>query len=213
VAAGSWTPPSTRPTRLVLVRHGATRHSAERRFSGRNTLALDEHGVRQAQALAARAPSWRPVAIVSSPLVRTMQTADVIAAELGVEVTAVDDLAEVDFGEWEGRTFGEARASHPAELDAWLAAPDTAPPGGESFAQVGERVQRARDEIMRMHAGNTVVVVTHVTPIKTLLRLALDAPPIAMFRIHLDTASVSIVDYFDDGNCSVKLVNDTSHLD
>jgi probable phosphoglycerate mutase len=197
---------------VVLVRHGSTQHSAQRRFSGRNTLELDENGVRQAQALAQRAPSWKPVALISSPLVRTVQTADVIAAELGLPVTRLDDLAEVDFGAWEGATFAEARASHPAEMDAWLAAPDTAPPGGESFAQVAERVQRARDAITREHDGQTVVVVTHVTPIKTLLRLALDAPPVAMFRIHLDTASVSIVDYFADGNCSVKLVNDTSHL-
>jgi probable phosphoglycerate mutase len=213
VPAGNWVPPATGGSRLVLVRHGATRHSAERRFSGRNTLELDEHGVRQAQALAQRAPSWRPAAVVSSPLVRSMQTADVIAAELGLTVSTLDDLAEVDFGAWEGLTFGEARTSHPAELNAWLAAPDSAPPGGESFAQVADRVQRARKEILAAHAGDTVVVVTHVTPIKTLLRLALDAPPIAMFRIYLDTASVSIVDYFADGNCSVRLVNDTSHVD
>ena len=67
------------------------------------------------------------------------------------------NLAEVDFGAWEGLTIGEARTSHPAELDAWLAAPDSAPPGGESFAQVAGRVQRARDEIVRAHPDNTVL--------------------------------------------------------
>jgi len=213
VPAGSWVPPSSGGTRLVLVRHGATQHSLQRRFSGRNALELDERGVRQAQALAQRAPSWHGAAVISSPLVRCVQTADVIAAELGLPVTTDDDLTEADFGTWEGLTFAEARTSHPAELDAWLAAPETAPPGGESFTEVAARVQRARDRLVRDHAGATVLVVTHVTPIKTLLRLALDAPPIAMFRIHLDTASVSIVEYFADGNCSVRLVNDTSHLD
>ena len=62
------------------------------------------------------------------------------------------------------------------------------------------------------HPKSTVVVVTHVTPIKLLVCAALEAPPIALFRLHIDTASVSVVDYYDDGNMSVKLVNDTSHL-
>lgn len=101
---------------------------------------------------------------------------------------------------------------YPAELSAWLGSPDAAPPGGESFAEVGRRVRRARDAVIAAHAGHTVVVVTHVTPIKTLIRLALDAPPVSLFRIHLDTASVSSVEYFVDGNASVRLVNDTAHL-
>ena len=72
---------------------------------------------------------------------------------------------------------------------------------------------RARDEIVAAIPDGPAVVVTHVTPIKLLLRLALDAPPSALFRLHLDTASVSIVDYFSDGVSSVRLVNDTGHLD
>ena len=74
-------------------------------------------------------------------------------------------------------------------------------------------MRRARGELIASHPGPTVVVVSHVTPIKTLLRLALDAPVTAHVpRMHLDTASVSIVDYFADGTPSVRLVNDTSHL-
>jgi probable phosphoglycerate mutase len=209
--APSWTPPSTRATRLVLVRHGATAHSAAMRFSGRNALPLDEGGRAQAAALAAR--DFGAVdAIVSSPLLRTAQTAEAIAGPLQLPVETVDDLIETDFGTWEGLTFAEARAEGAAQLDAWLASPDTAPPGGESFATVGRRVRRGRDAVLAAHPGETVVVVSHVTPIKTLLRFALDAPPSAMFRLHLDTASVSIVDYYADGNSSVRLVNDTSHL-
>ena len=210
VPAPTWSPPTSKPTRLVLVRHGSTQHSAERRFSGRNELELTAEGIVQAQALAARAKDWGASAVVSSPLVRTMQTARFIADELGLSVTADDDFAETDFGAWEGRTFAEARESHPDELTAWLGAPDTAPPGGESFADVAQRVRRGRDRVIREHPDKVVVVVSHVTPIKTLVRLALDAPPISMFRIHLDTASVSIVDYYADGNASVRLVNSTS---
>lgn len=209
-----WVPPSSPPTRLVLVRHGATEHSAERRFSGRNELPLVEVGERQAAALAARAAvSFADAAaVVSSPLRRAVQTAEAIAGTLGLDVVTNGDLAEVDFGAWEGLTFGAARTANPAELTDWLASPDVAPPGGESFSALARRVRRGRDAVIGGYPGRTVVVVSHVSPIKTLLRLALDAPPVSMYRIHLDTASVSIIDYFADGNCSVRLVNDTSHL-
>jgi ribonuclease H / adenosylcobalamin/alpha-ribazole phosphatase len=206
-----WAPPSGARTRLILVRHGSTEHSAAMRFSGRNDLPLDEAGRRQAKALAAR-PFGPVAAIVSSPLRRTLETAQVIADALRLDVEPVDDLAETDFGAWEGLTFAEARDRDGAQLDAWLAGPEAAPPGGESFAAVSRRVRRGRDAVLAARPGEVVVVVTHVTPIKQLVLLALGAPPSAMFRLHLDTASVSIVDYFPDGNCSVRLVNDTSHL-
>jgi ribonuclease H / adenosylcobalamin/alpha-ribazole phosphatase len=208
-----WTLPDEAPTRLILVRHGATEHSAAKRFSGRNDLALDDVGERQAAALAARATTFGAVgAVVSSPLRRARQTAEVIAAALSADLEANDDLAEVDFGAWEGLTFDEVQREYPDELSAWLASPDVAPPQGESFAAAARRVRRGRDAVIAAHPGRTVVLVTHVTPIKTLLRLALDAPPVSLFRIHLDTASVSTIDYYADGNCSVRLVNDTSHL-
>ena len=209
--AASWVPPTGPPTRLVLVRHGATAHSAERRFSGRNDLPLDDAGEQQAAALARR--SYGDVAaVVSSPLRRAVQTAEAIAAPLGVPVEIVDGLIETDFGAWEGLTFAEAYAKFPDEVDRWRASPDAAPPDGESFAEVGRRVRRARESVLAAHPAATVLAVTHVTPIKSLIRLALDAPPSALFRMHLDTASVSIVDYLDNGESSVRLFNDTSHL-
>lgn len=212
VAAPSWVPPAGLATRLLLVRHGSTEHSAERRFSGRNALPLNEAGEAQAGALAARLASSGASAVVTSPLLRCVQTADAIAARLGVAVETVDGLAEVDFGAFEGLTAADAQKRYPDEYAAWLGSPDVAPPGGESFAVLASRVRRAREAVLAGHPEQTVVVVSHVTPIKTLVRLALDAPPAALFRIHLDTASLSRVDYFADGSSSLRLFNDTSHL-
>ncbi|HZC69688.1 MAG TPA: bifunctional RNase H/acid phosphatase [Jatrophihabitans sp.] len=210
-AAPGWAGASGRPSRLVLVRHGTTEHSVEKRFSGRNALPLDELGRSQAAALATR--SYGDVAaVVSSPLPRAAQTAEAIASPLGLPVEVIDDLAETDFGAWEGMTFAQIRASDPEALNAWLASPEQAPPGGESFDAVGRRVRRAREKILAAHPESTTVVVSHVTPIKLLIRFALDAPASMLFRLELDTASVSIVDYYADGNASVRLVNDTSHL-
>ncbi|MGH8861616.1 MAG: histidine phosphatase family protein [Jatrophihabitantaceae bacterium] len=208
----SWAPPSGPRTRLVLVRHGATVHSHDRRFSGRNDLPLDEAGERQAAALAKR-PFGDIAAIVTSPLRRARQTAEVIAAALDAPVSVEEAFAELDFGAFEGLTPGEARERYPDEMIAWRASPEAAaPPGGESFADLAHRVWRGRDAVVAHHPDATVLVVSHVSPIKILVRAALDAPPASVYHMHLDTASVSSVDYLGDGSATLRLFNDTSHL-
>ena len=131
----------------------------------------------------------------------------------GLDVRVEDGLRETDFGAWEGLTFAEVQERYGDDLTAWLASPKAAPTGGgESFATVARRVAAARDRILKHSAGRTVLVVTHVTPIKTLVRLALGAPPESLFRMELSAASLSAVAYYADGNASVRLLNETSHL-
>lgn len=211
--SGSWTKPTVTPTRLYLVRHGTTAHSHEGRFSGHNDLELDDHGQAQAAALARRASSLPDVvAIISSPILRTRQTAAAIAGALDLPVEIVDEFAEVNFGEWDGLSFRELRKAHPDEMAAWFASADVAPPGGESMAAAAARVRRGRDDVLARYRDQHIVVVTHVSPIKSLVRDVLDAPDSSLYRMHLDTASVSIIDYFADGAASLRLFNDTSHL-
>jgi ribonuclease H / adenosylcobalamin/alpha-ribazole phosphatase len=209
----SWAPPAEPGTRLILVRHGDTPYSGELRFCGSTDVPLTPLGEQQAAALAARAPAFGEVAaVVSSPLQRARRTAELIASAVGVPVGVDAQLAELDFGAWEGLTVDEAQALDPDAFARWLSSPDAAPPGGEPFA-AARRYRRARDAVIAANPGRTSVVVAHVTPIKTIVRLALDAPPAALFRMHLDLASVSIVDYPADGSASMRLFNDTSHLD
>ncbi|MFD6435088.1 bifunctional RNase H/acid phosphatase [Streptomyces venezuelae] len=203
------------PATFVLLRHGETPLTPEKRFSGSggSDPALSDVGREQAERVAAALAARGTVqAIVSSPLKRCQETAHTVAARLGLDVHLEDGLRETDFGAWEGLTFGEVRERSPEELNAWLASPDAAPPGGESFAEVTRRVSAARDRLTRAYAGRTVLLVTHVTPIKTLVRLALGAPPESLFRMELSAASVSAVAYYADGNASLRLLNDTSHL-
>ncbi|MCX4449418.1 bifunctional RNase H/acid phosphatase [Streptomyces sp. NPDC087866] len=204
------------PATLVLLRHGETALTPQKRFSGSGgtdpelSAAGRDQAARAAGAFAALGTVQE---IVSSPLRRCRETAGAVAARLGLEVRIEDGLRETDFGAWEGLTFGEVKERYAADLDAWLASPDAAPTGGgESFAEVARRVAVARDGLITRYAGRTVLVVTHVTPIKTLVRLALGAPPEALFRMELSAASVSSVAYYADGNASVRLLNDTSHL-
>ncbi len=151
-------------------------------------------------------------AVVSSPLRRARSTAGAVAAAAGLDVVADDDLVETDFGRWDGRTFAEVLQSWPAEHAAWLADGAVAPPGGESVNQVARRVRKVRDRLLAAYPGRTVVVVSHVTPIKLLVCSALGAPASSLFRVHLDTASLSTVDWYPDGPAVVRLLNDTSHL-
>ncbi|KUN54552.1 acid phosphatase [Streptomyces avermitilis] len=204
------------PATFVLLRHGETPLTPQKRFSGSggSDPALSDVGRRQAELVgAALAARGTIQAVVSSPLARCRETAGIVAARLGIEVSVEEGLRETDFGAWEGLTFGEVRERHPEDMNAWLADPEAEPTGGgESFAAVARRVATTRDKLLAAYAGRTVLLVSHVTPIKTLVRLALDAPPQSLFRMELSAASVSAVAYYADGNASVRLLNDTSHL-
>ncbi|OLE22903.1 MAG: bifunctional RNase H/acid phosphatase [Catenulispora sp. 13_1_20CM_3_70_7] len=180
------------PTTLILLRHGATALTAEKRFSGAGDPEL--------------------VDTVASPLARTRQTAQTAADALGLPVSLDEGFRETDFGLWDGHTFGEVRERWPAEMQAWLNSPSVAPPKGESFDAVTARVLAARDSLLKHYARRTVLVVSHVTPIKTLIRDALGAPPEALYAMELSAASLSVVTYYGDGRSSLRLFNDTAHL-
>ncbi|MCX5258686.1 bifunctional RNase H/acid phosphatase [Streptomyces canus] len=217
VAAPGWAPADMgAPATFVLLRHGETPLTPQKRFSGSGgtdpslSAVGREQAERAAEALARRGTIQH---ILASPLTRTRQTAAAVAERLGIEVTVEDGLIETDFGAWEGLTFGEVRERYPDDLNTWLSDPEAEPTGGgESFAATATRIAATRDKLVAAYAGRTVLLVTHVTPIKTFVRLALGAPPESLFRMELSAASMSAVAYYADGNASVRLLNDTSHL-
>ncbi len=215
------------PTRFVLVRHAATAHTADGRYSGRTDVALSGAGRTQAERLAERlagelggpaAPTTSPlklggpIALTTSPLKRCLETAATVATGLGLDVRPDPDLAECDFGRWDGRTFAEARDGWPDEHAAWLASTAVAPPGGESFDAVAVRVRRFVDRARVAHPGTTLVVVSHAAPLKLFLRDALSSGPAVLHALVLDPTGVSVVDIWPDGGAVVPRVNDTCHL-
>lgn len=201
------------PTRVLLLRHGQSPLSAARRYSGRGDPELTELGVAQADAAAGAITGRHDVgAVVSSPLRRARATAAPLAERAGLDVTTDERFTETDFGAWEGLTFPEAAERDPEIHRAWLSDSSVAPPGGESFDSVAERVRGGLDALLAAHAGATVALVSHVTPIKMVLRHALDAGPPILYRLHLDLACLSVVEFFPDGGASVRLVNETSYL-
>ncbi len=207
-----WALAEGQPTTTILLRHGQTEFSTERRFAGRGDIALTDNGRMQAAATAARLAARRIDAIVTSPLQRARRTAEAVAAATGAPLAVDDGLVEADFGKWEGLTFGAAAQRWPGEMSAWLASADVAPPGGESLADAARRVLAALDRLLAAHQRETLLLVSHVTPIKTLACRALLAPPAALFRIHLDVASLTEIDWFADGPALLRSLNDTTHL-
>lgn len=198
-----WSPPTGAPTTLVLVRHGVTEHTAAKRFSGGlggDNPPLSEEGRAQARAAAQwlAALGDRVDAVLSSPVRRTRETAEVVAAALDLPVSEEPGFAEMEFGSWDGLTFLEVAERYQAGLDAWLGSLEVPPPGGESFRQVEERVLAGLDRVLEEHAGRTVVVVSHVTPIKTLVAHAMGAPLDAVFRMELSPASISVVSFYPE---------------
>ena len=208
--ARGWSPDSV-PTTVVLVRHGVTPHTLEKRFSGglaSSNPGLSDEGRAQIRAAA----DWlspiadRVDAVVASPVRRTLESAEILAEALGRPVEVEPGFAEMEFGSWDGMTFAEVGEQHPDDLKKWLGSTVVAPPGGESFQVVQERVLAGLDRLLETHAGKTVVVVSHVTPIKVLVAAAVDAPLEAVFRMELSPASVTVLSWYGD-RPSMRLYN------
>ena len=203
------------PTMTLLARHGATELSLQKRFSGSggHDAPLAPLGEAQAEALAREIVARGGVdAIVTSPLLRTRQTAAIVALHTGASVDVEDGLAECAFGEWDGLTFAEVQERWPAELTAWLASTDVAPPGGESFSECRDRVDAARRSVLTRHAGQRLVVVSHVTPIKLITGICVDAPLSSLYRMELTPCSITTIAWFPDGNSSLFGFAESAHL-
>ncbi len=204
------------PTVTLLGRHGATEFSLEKRFSGRGgyDAPLAPVGIQQAEALAREIAERGGVdAIVCSPLLRTKQTAQIVADRTGASIEVEEGIAECAFGEWDGFTFAEVAERWPRELNEWLGSTDVAPPGGESFADCRDRVDAARRRILAQHGGRRVALISHVTPIKIMTGISVDAPlASSLYRMELSPCSLTTIAWFPDGNRSLFGFAESAHL-
>ena len=204
---------SKAPTRVFLVRHGATVLTAEDRFAGATNVQLSDEGRSQAGRLAQRLASENISVVYASPLDRTVETASIIAAPHKLEIQKRDGLREISHGHWEELTRKEVDAKYPEEALMWDKDPYTfAPSGGESGLAVTARALPALLDIVRAHPGGTILVVSHKATIRLLLSSLLGFDP-RRFRDNLDQSpcALNIVDFKDLTRARLTLFNDTSH--
>ncbi len=208
---------AARPTRFVLVRHGEAGGNRELRYLGTTDSPLTERGFAQAQQLAAAVRIFAPATLYSSPLARARATAEAIAAATGLAVAIEDDLREQSFGGWEMLTHAEVLLRDRERLAAWESGADVAPPDGESLVAVRERALRLAERLAARHPGETVALVSHVSPIKALICAALELPPVGAMRMWLDPASICVLDWRvrTDGQLAgtLRVFNAIAHLD
>jgi alpha-ribazole phosphatase len=190
---------------ILFVRHGETEANKQRLALGRADPPLTEHGAAQAAALAQRLQAEGFAVVRTSPLRRARETAAAIAAAAGAELVVDDRLIELDYGEWDTRSFKDLP---PAELARWRTDPSFAPPGGESLQAVTARIAAFCTELL---PGPKVIAVSHVSPIKAAVTWALGASEVLGWRMFLDLASITRIGGRDE-TPSLVGYNDTSHL-
>ena len=211
-------------TTLILVRHGRTALTESRKISGgtgenpdlSDAGKQDARQVAEELALVGSSGNFgylaKPVSVVHSPVARALQTAQAIGNRLSLPLVAEADLAEIGFGDWDGLTNEEVFTGFEEQYGAWRGSFEVAPPNGESLKDFDARIKRAFDKILSSYAGQTVVVVAHVMPIRALLRIANDSSVAGFWRPNIGPASISIARYFGHEAAEVICMNSTSHL-
>jgi probable phosphoglycerate mutase len=208
-------------TRIILVRHGQTEWNRIERFRGRADVPLNETGLDQAEATGRRiAAEWRPAAIYSSPLSRAVKTAEAIAKHVAFSTGSKQclpvyihaGLADIDYGQWQGLTPGEAHARWPEVINTWYHAPHTACiPGGETLDDVRARTMAAVNELAMRYVGQTFVLVSHTVINRVILLGVLGLGNERFWHLRQDTGAINVFEADDDDFTLVSL-NETCHL-
>lgn len=204
-------------TKVILVRHGQTLWNLELKYQGHCDIPLTDKGLHQAELAADRLKAEKVSAVYASDLDRAFKTAECIATKHNLSVTAIPELREINFGDWEGMTFAaitDPINSHwSAEMSKVFSHPgDAQIPGGENFVEVKERAMIALNKLVAAHPNQTIVIVSHGGTIRTLLCGILDIDLNNLWKIKQDNTAINMLEYYDD-KVFVSLVNDVHHLD
>jgi phosphoserine phosphatase len=200
-------------TKILLTRHGHVEGINPARFRGRQPLALTAQGRAEAEALAWRiAGTWKTARIYTSPMERSVKTAEAIARACKLAAAeARDDLNDIDYGAWQFKTFTDAKAEDPALFAAWFATPQLVRfPDGESLQNLAARTADALRYMLSRHARDTIVIVGHDSVNRALLLQLLDVPLSAYWRIEQSPCCLNEIDV-ENGEVRIRRINETRH--
>ena len=202
-------------TTIFLIRHGETPLTPQKKFSGDGPLnpELTEQGLAQAELVAKAVSKLNPEIIISSPLKRTRQTADAISRVTGLPVNYDTAWLECSFGIWDGMSIAEVKEKYPADYHSWISSTAFAPPQGESYDEVAERIDDALEAILAIYPGQRVAVVTHNGTIKTAAKLVIGAQNDSIFHIDVSPCSITTISMWpSDGLRALRSLNEQAHL-
>jgi len=201
-------------TTVILARHGECKGNRDGLFRGRSDLPLNEQGRVQAKALASALSSFSLSRIFSGPLSRAVETGEAISGVNGAPLEIRHGFNNMALGKWENRNKSEIEQEFPEEWRLWLACPERLHlEGAETLSDVQRRSYANLNALVGKHRGETFAVVTHRAVLKPLLAAALGIQEPYFWKMHIDTASYSILSHEKErGYCLVSL-NQTSHLE
>ena len=200
-------------TKILLIRHGHVEGIKPERFRGRAPLDLTELGRAEAQAVARRVGgTWKPSKIYTSPMGRCIETGAAIAKACGTPTEISDDLTDINYGDWQFKTFDE-KNQNLALFAAWFATPHLIRfPNGESLQDLAARAANALRLMLARHPDDTIVLVGHDSVNRALLMQLIDQPLSAYWRIAQSPCCLNEID-ITGGKISVQRVNETAHLE
>jgi broad specificity phosphatase PhoE len=197
--------------RIYLLRHGETDWNQRKLFRGHSEIGLSEKGRGQAVA-AARALADKDItAILTSPAVRSLETARICSQELELEYTKTDSLADPDCGLWTGKDMEEVRKNHPHEFSMmWISPSNFGFPGGESVVEVAERVSAFLSDL-DVEVHENLLLITHNFIFQVFTMLILESPLDSLYKVEMANGAIS--EYVRDGQ-AIKMIrmNDRHHL-
>ncbi|NQU95018.1 MAG: alpha-ribazole phosphatase [Candidatus Omnitrophica bacterium] len=197
--------------KLILIRHGETDYTTQRKYCGHENIPLNAQGIKQAKRLRSRLKNIQIDAIYSSDLLRAFETAKLVFPDM--QVTRTEKLREINFGEFSGLTFADVESKYPGTYKAWIENPESVKiPNGESLPDLARRVDRFFERITKDNLKGNVAIISHGGPIRILL-LGLQRRGLDKFwEIEQRTTAINIID-FDKGVPKFLKINDTSHLE
>jgi broad specificity phosphatase PhoE len=198
---------------ILLTRHGHVDGIKPERFRGRAELALTALGQNQARLLAHRIVSdWSPTVVYCSPLQRCVATGTAVASACGIELQPLGELNDLDYGEWQSRTYEEARTDAPELLATWFAAPQLVRfPDGEALQDVAARTAGVLRYVLSRHQADTVVLVGHDSVNRVLLTQLLDMPLSSYWRFAQHPCCINVIE-MTGNSVQLQRLNDTGHL-
>lgn len=201
-------------TKIFLIRHGKTEWNNGGRYQGHSDIALSEEGKSQAKKLSIflKETDIHLQAIYASDLIRAYETAEIVAIPHSIKVENHPGLREINFGKWEGLTFKEIKEQYSDLAQKWLVSPEELKiPEGESFNNVQIRAINALNEIIKIHEGQNIAIVSHGGTIRAIICKLMEIPLQKMWHFKLDNTALSIFD-IKESRAVLSLFNSICHL-